>query len=113
MIRRLIVWVREHPHPVALWGVVAVSVAVLAGFSWAINGNRTNARLGKQSHDALCILKHDLEQRAIDSATFLAKHPDGFAGIDAATIQNSIKNQLATVDSLSLLDCVPPPKETP
>lgn len=109
MIRRLIVWVREHPNPVAFWGVTLAFVGVLAALSFAIVSNRHLARDGREAHDALCIFKNDLQQRAIDSATFLAAHPGGFAGIDAATIQNSIKNQLATVDSLSLLDCDTPP----
>lgn len=112
-MRRLVALLRANSSPAAFWALVATFVAVLAGLTFAIVNNRNLARDGKQAHDALCILKGDLEQRVKSTQDFLNTHPQGFAGIDAATIQNSLNNQRATVDSLSLLDCVPPPKENP
>jgi hypothetical protein len=59
------------------------------------------------NHDSLCALKHNLEERIADTAEFLEDHPEGFAGIPAATLQQSADNQQSTVDALERggLDC--------
>jgi hypothetical protein len=54
---------------------------------------------------ALCSLRHDLEDRVKTSEAFLAKHPEGFAGISAATIRSSLAGQRSTVLALHALDC--------
>lgn len=117
MIRRLVVWVREHPNPVAVWGVVLVSVVVLAGMSYVIRGNRHNAAAakalavqGKEAHDALCVFKADLAARTAASRAFVEHPPREIFGIKVtpaliAQAQTSATNQQATLDSLGGLDC--------
>lgn len=99
--------VRDLPRAVVLAFALMVLAftAVLAGMGFLIDQNRHRANDGQQSHDALCVLKDDLRQRIKDTQTFLDEHPKGFAGIPKATIQNSIRNQQLTVDSLVLLRC--------
>lgn len=58
-----------------------------------------------QSRDALCAFRGDLAERVAGSEQFLKEHPDGFAGITAATIRNGLTNQKATVRSLAGLNC--------
>lgn len=71
----------------------------------AIRRVRQLERLGAQAHVALCTFKADLRERVRDGRRFLADHPDGFAGITAATIRQSLTNQQKTVDSLAELEC--------
>lgn len=71
--------------------------------------NRQAAQ-GRQAQQALCVFKHDLEQRVDQSKEFLRLHPNGIPGISASVIQNGIVNQQRTVTSLAVLSC---PKETP
>lgn len=112
MIRRAVVFIREHPHPAQLWGVVLVSVAVLAGFAWVIGGNRTNARLGKQAHDALCVVRVKVVRDIRKSRAFLRDNPKGIPGIPRKLIRDSITDDTETLRGLNLLDCVPPPEPT-
>ncbi len=60
---------------------------------------------GKDAHDALCVFRDDLEIRVDASRAFLFQHPEGFAGIDATTILESINQQQHTVDALASLNC--------
>lgn len=104
------VWVREHPNPVALLGVTVAFVAVLAALTFAIVQNRHLARDGREAHDALCVFKADLEQRADDSQAFIDHPPATIIGIPVtpeliAGAQSQVNNQRATLASLKGLDC--------
>lgn len=90
------------------WALVATFVAVLAALVVVIHGNRVTAAKGKQAHDALCVFKADLARRAVAGRAFLNEHPEGIAGIPAATLRTSIANQQSTLDALSDLDCPTP-----
>lgn len=85
--------------------VVLFSFTVLTLFGWQVNTTRHLAQDGRQAHDSLCVLKFDIGQRIKDSTTFLEEHPQGLAGIPAATIRTSIRNQQATFDALAALEC--------
>lgn len=65
---------------------------------WTYNSSST-------THDALCTLRADLQNRVAQSQKFLLGHPQGFAGIPAATIQQGLVNQQHTIDALSSLSC--------
>lgn len=94
--------------------IAILTVAVLGYVQHRETNIRTGrlAQQGKEAHDAICALRADFEQRVKTGRQYLREHPDGFAGIDAATIRNSLKNQQATVDALSAIVC-PRPKGTP
>lgn len=88
---------------------------ILGGLGWQVAAThqlaQRNAVLVKQglvAHRGLCAFKADLVGRINGTNVFLAQHPQGIAGIPAATIRASITNELATVHSLGDLDCVPP-----
>lgn len=59
----------------------------------------------KQSTDALCALRGDLERRVASSEKFLSEHPDGIPGIPAKTIRDGIANQQRTILVLNDLSC--------
>lgn len=73
--------------------------------AFAISQNRKLGEQGREAHDALCVFKGDIEQRAQASRDFLADNPDGLPGIPASVIRTSLANQQKTVDSLRTLDC--------
>ena len=62
-----------------------------------------------QTHDALCKFKGDLEHRAEQTALFVDEIESGkrepIPGISLADLRRSYSNQVATLSSLSDLDC--------
>lgn len=112
MIRRLVVWVREHPNPVAVWGVVLVSFLVLAGMSYVIREVRGTAskseRLGIENR------RLGLENRRLArsnrqlglKAAALAKQGD--EAHDALCV---FKADLAARTAASLAFLADPPRE--
>lgn len=54
---------------------------------------------------ALCTFRADVQTRAQQGEDFLRDHPEGFAGIPAATLRQSIDGQRRTVAALARLDC--------
>ena len=87
-----------------------VVTAVFIFGAWQTLENRELARDGDEAHDALCVLKLDLERRVGTSRQFLKDNPQGIPGIPPQVIRNGIRNQQATIDSLDKLDCQPPPE---
>lgn len=84
---------------VALIGLFAV------GYLNAQNQREALEVTANSTHDALCTFVDDLEARAEAAQQFLEANPNGIPGIPAAQIQQSIVSQLATLESLSELDC--------
>lgn len=62
-------------------------------------------RQANSNTTALCALRHDLEARVKSSTDLLATHPEGLAGIPAATIRTTIDGQRRTILALSGLAC--------
>lgn len=94
------------------WLVIATVVVYLAligfigAFSISFSNQRAELRrITLNTNAALCTLRSDLEVRLQGAKDFLAEHPDGIAGITAATLQQSITNQERTVTALSGLEC--------
>jgi hypothetical protein len=88
--------------------VVVYLVLIGAGIFVAVQRSHDLARVEQVSKDtntALCALRHDLELRVASSQQFLEEHPNGISGITPQTIQQSIDNQMSTIDALSNLDC--------
>lgn len=65
---------------------------------YAYNTAQTNT-------DALCAFRADLQDRVQSSQAFLRDHPQGFAGIPAATIKTSLDGQVRTIHVLRDLPC--------
>lgn len=82
-----------------------LTVAVLALFVTVGVLGVLAFRSAHQNHDALCTFRADLQTRIQASKDFIADHPEGFAGISTAVIQQQIENQQRTVDSLDGLHC--------
>lgn len=92
--------------------LIAFFTIALGGLGYVINQNRTLARqaketaeLGQQAHNGLCVLKADERDRVRDGESFIKQHPEGLAGISAATIQQSLDNQKKTIAALSAIRC--------
>ena len=89
--------------------VIVILSATLVFFNARSNG-RTQDRLKSvavETHTALCTLHDDLEQRLESTLEYLDKHPghEPIPGITRATLRTSVRNQRATLDALSNLNC--------
>lgn len=88
-----------------------LTAIILAFIVFGIGGwfeHRRTDRLveqGKQAHDAICVFRADLQQRVDSTKRFLDTHPGGFAGIPAATLRKSLRDQQRTIRALSLIRC--------
>jgi hypothetical protein len=63
------------------------------------------AAVAASTNTALCALRSDLERRVASSIAFLEDNPEGFPGIPAQTIRDSIANQERTITALAVLTC--------
>lgn len=81
---------------VLLLAVGGITVFVVAGKSSE----------GTETHEAICALIGDLEERTDASKKFLAEHPEGIPGLaSAAQIRESLHNQERTRDALNVVSC--------
>lgn len=106
-IRRLRRWL-VLVSALAAFSAVGSAVGIVS----AQEATRHTDRIAiKTKHDtalttsALCALRHDMQVRVQSSLDFLRDHPDGFAGVDADTIRNSVENQVRTIRALSVIHC--------
>ncbi len=84
---------------------LSLLIAASAFTSYAFSQLNRQSRDGAIARQALCAFKTDLQERVNGSLAFLIQHPNGFAGVDVATIRTSIANQQATLRSLAVLHC--------
>ena len=78
---------------------------LVAGGLYFLKVNHDLGEQGRQARTAICVLRHDLQERVTASELFLRTHPDGFDGVSAADIQASINGQRRTITALSGADC--------
>jgi hypothetical protein len=83
------------------WLVAATVVLFVATGCVAYLGLHSSQKTNR----SLCALRGDLEKRVAQSQDFLVQHPEGFAGIPAATIRQGLVNQEHTIKALSGLSC--------
>lgn len=88
---------------IALLLVLMVLAGGSVGFYLFIRSQQIEE--GAETHEAVCALKHDLEDRVGLSERFLLQHPRGAPGIPAVTIRESVRNQQRTISALSVIDC--------
>lgn len=88
---------------------IGVLIAIVGGL-W-FNQDRGLKAVATTTHDALCALRADIQQRHDDGAKYLKSHPRGLIGnsgkalISAAQIRDSLRNQESTLDALEPLKC--------
>lgn len=80
--------------------VLVIAIVVISFFYLKAQNDQTTA--------ALCTFRANLESQVAQTSSFLKDHPEGFAGIPAATLKTNAANQQRAIDSLSGLDCPPP-----
>jgi Zn-dependent M28 family amino/carboxypeptidase len=98
VIRRI---VDSHPH----WVVVALfAYLTVLGVGVVLLGVRTY-QVAHETHQAACALKVDYGHRISQTEAFLARHPNGVAGISRADFLMSISNQERTLHSFRFLSC--------
>lgn len=87
--------------------VLFVLVACLAVGGFLQNRSVVNSVSSEANRAtaALCTLRHNINDRIITSQEFLIKHPRGFAGITAATIQTGIDRDKKAYVALANLKC--------
>jgi hypothetical protein len=81
-----------------IFAVLGLTVSATAYFTW---------HTAKESKDGLCALRQDAERRVTLGEEFVKDHPNGFAGISRASLEQSIRNAKQTTSSLSNLSCQP------
>lgn len=59
----------------------------------------------RNTADALCTFRQDLERRVIATTDFLKENPKGIPGIPPRFLLESVANQQRTIVSLQSLDC--------
>lgn len=71
--------------------------------------NRVLVKDGLQAHDALCVFRDDLDNRADQGEQFIADivagKRDPIPGITIPDLQRSVAGQRSTLKALSVLDC--------
>ena len=84
---------------IAIWVVVFSMVC-----AYSINQNRT---LSRETNDALCTFREDLQQRRLTTIQFLKDNPEfePIPGVTRTTLLTNLRNQKLTLESLSGLDC--------
>jgi hypothetical protein len=81
---------------------IALFVVVIAGGGYLLT-HKSNE--GSETHEAICALTADLEDRTEGTRNFLEQHPHGIPGIPAKTLWESLHNQERTIDALSVVSC--------
>lgn len=76
-----------------------------AAFAYLFVANQDRVGEGQRAHDAVCLLRADLQTRVTTGNQFLRDHPEGALGISASDLQRSLDNQQATIDALSEAGC--------
>ena len=81
--------------------VIATVVLYLAmvGVAFYVYSN------SRDNTKALCAIRHDAQVRVTESQAFLNAHPNGFLGLSASQLQQSINDSDQTVNALSGLGC--------
>jgi hypothetical protein len=86
--------------------VIVVALGLI-GARFSMRTDRELRAEENKTEQALCTLRHDLQDRVNASQDYLQRHPKGFPGVSAAILSTSIKGQQATIKSLSNLKCPP------
>lgn len=80
-------------------------IASILALVISLFANAAIYNVSNNNREALCALRSDVQKRHDNGVQFLKQHPRGIPGIDADAIKVSLKNQQATLDALSGLDC--------
>lgn len=92
----------------------ALAVAACASLVLAVSVMHSNqtqllalVKQGKEAHDGVCALRHNLEVEVQASVDYLVKHPEGAPalGLTRADILRSIDRERKTIESLRSVHC--------
>lgn len=88
---------------VAFIASLALSLAALGVGAYVLT-HKTQE--GSETHEAVCALVADLEDRTDGTKTFLAAHPQGIPGLASGSqLRESLHNQERTLAALSVITC--------
>jgi cell division protein FtsX len=102
--------IAEEIRTMLRWLTIAVVVCLVVAVGVGLFAITLASRVADQTdrtNAALCTFRADIETRAIQTEEFLREHPEGVAGIPAATLRQSLKGQRSTVAALGSLNCPP------
>lgn len=89
---------------VAAFVLSLVLLLAVGGISFYVLTHKVQE--GSETHEAVCALVADLEERTDGTKVFLAEHPDGIPGLATASqLRESLANQQRTLDALSVISC--------
>lgn len=82
--------------------VVLFGAVVGGGLYLAVH----QATEGTETHEAICALVSDLEERTEGTRAFLVDHPHGVPGLASGSqLRESLQNQERTLSALSVVSC--------
>lgn len=88
----------------------AISVILISVLAFFIGQNQTLAKEGAEAHDALCVIRLQLERRVKFTQEYLRQNQDPVIfGIPRERFVQRLEEDKATVRSLETLDCTPAP----
>jgi hypothetical protein len=89
---------------VAAFVLSLVLLLAVGGVTVFVLTHKTNE--GTETHEAVCALVADLEERTEGTQDFLAAHPRGIPGLATASqLRESLHNQERTLSALGVLSC--------
>jgi hypothetical protein len=81
-----------------------VLLLAVGGITVFVLAHKTNE--GSETHEAVCALVTDLEERTEGTKAFLSAHPHGIPGLaTGAQLRESLHNQERTLGALSVVTC--------
>lgn len=89
------------------WTTIILTVLLLgvSGIAWLDLASKGNEAV--RTHNGVCTLRADLQDRVKQAKAFLVKHPHG-GGIGSAVVKQNITNTNKTIEALTLLNCKEP-----
>jgi hypothetical protein len=87
-----------------VWMLIITGLVALA--LWNQSDTTREVRSNQQANtQALCAFRGDIQKRYDAGKAFLRSHPNGFAGLSAATLNVSLTNEASTLKALKPLMC--------
>lgn len=91
---------------IAVLAFVASLILSLAALGVGAYVLTHKTREGSETHEAVCALVADLDERTQGTKDFLADHPQGIPGLASGSqLRESLHNQQRTLDALSVITC--------
>lgn len=90
---------------ILLWATAVLAVIVLATAGFSVGSAINATSRADDANTALCTFRGDYKDRVKRTEDFIVAHPAGALGFTPQQLDNQLRQQRRTVESLALLDC--------